>query len=73
MRTTVTLDPDVAAAVEAARRQSGSGVSDVINRLIRVGLARKPRAKPYRHRSRDLGVKVDVSNIGEVLDLLDSD
>lgn len=72
MRTTVTLDDDVAAAVEAVRKQTGAGVSDAVNQLVRVGLARKPASKPYRHRTRDLGLKVDVANIGEVLELLDS-
>lgn len=73
MRTTVTLDDDVAAAVETVRRESGAGVSDAVNRLIRAGLARKSPGKPYRHRSHDLGLKVDVANIGEVLELLDRD
>ncbi|MBA3619319.1 MAG: ribbon-helix-helix protein, CopG family [Acidothermales bacterium] len=72
MRTTVTLDDDVAAAVEAMRQQSGTGVSDAVNRLIRAGLARKRPSKLCRHQTRDLGLKIDVANIGEVLDLLDS-
>jgi hypothetical protein len=55
------------------RRQSGTGVSDAVNRLIRAGLARKRPSKPYRHQTRDLGLKIDVANIGEVLDLLDSE
>ncbi len=73
MRTTITLDDDVAAAVDALRAESGAGVSEVVNRLVRAGLARKAVTKPYRHHSRDLGLKVDVTNIGEVLDVLDGD
>jgi hypothetical protein len=71
MRTTVTLDDDVAAAVEALRRQDGIGVSEVVNRLIRAGLVRQPVREPYRHHTSDIGLKIDVSNIGEVLELLD--
>jgi len=71
MRTTVTLDDDVAAAVESLRRQEGTGVSETVNRLIRSTLARQPAKVAYHHRSSDLGLKIDVSNIGEVLDLLD--
>lgn len=71
MRTTITLEPDVAAAVERARRSSGERISETVNRLIRAGLSRPAATEPYRHRSRDLGLKVDVHNIGEVLALLD--
>jgi metal-responsive CopG/Arc/MetJ family transcriptional regulator len=71
MRTTVTLDEDVAAAVEGLRRQEGTGVSEAINRLIRTGLVRRPTREVYRHRTSDIGLKIDVTNIGEVLDLLD--
>jgi metal-responsive CopG/Arc/MetJ family transcriptional regulator len=71
MRTTVTLDEDVAAAIEGIRRQDGTGVSEAINRLIRAGLVQQPRPEAYRHQTSDIGLKMDVSNIGEVLDLLD--
>jgi Arc/MetJ family transcription regulator len=71
MRTTVTLDDDAAAAVEALRRREGTGVSEAVNKLIRAGLARQPIKTSYRHRTSDIGVKIDISNIGEVLDLLD--
>jgi len=73
MRTTITLDGDVAAAVEAVRRESGVGVSEAVNRLVRAGLARSTPKRAYRHRSHDLGLKIDVTNIGEVLELLDGD
>ena len=71
MRTTFTLDDDVAAEVERLRRIEGIGISDAVNRLIRAGLATRPERRPYRHRSANVGLKVDVSNVGEVLDLLD--
>ncbi|HWG74735.1 MAG TPA: ribbon-helix-helix protein, CopG family [Acidimicrobiales bacterium] len=67
----MTLDDDVAAAVESLRRQEGTGVSEAVNRLIRAGLARRPTRVTYRHRTSDLGLKIDVTNVGEVLDLLD--
>jgi len=71
MRTTVSLDDDVAAAVEKLRRDRGLGLSDAINELIRAGL-RVPRRRPaFRQRSADLGLRVDVSNGAEALDLLD--
>jgi metal-responsive CopG/Arc/MetJ family transcriptional regulator len=71
MRTTITLDDDVAAAVDEIRRREGAGVSEAVNRLIRAGLVRSPTNPAYRHQSRDLGLKIDIATIGEVLDLLD--
>lgn len=71
MRTTFTLDDDVAAAVEKLRREEGIGVSEAVNRLIRGGMVMPGKRRRYRHRSADLGIKVDVSDIGAVLELLD--
>jgi hypothetical protein len=73
MRTTFTLDDDVVAAVEELRRNEGLGISEAVNRLIRAGMVAPAKRARYRHRASDLGLKVDVSNIGEVLDLLDQD
>jgi len=71
MRTTVTLDEDVAAVVQAKRRQEGLGVSEAVNRLIRAGLAKPDKPTAYVHRTFNVGLKVDVSNIGSVLEVLD--
>jgi len=71
MRTTLTLDDDVAAAVQKIRRDQGVGVSEAVNRLARAGLAKPAKRKVYVHKSFPMGIKVDVSNIGEVLELLD--
>lgn len=73
MRTTFTLDDDVAAEVERLRRTEGIGISEAVNRLIRAGLARPRRRQPYQHRSADVGLRVDVTDIGAVLDDLDDD
>lgn len=71
MRTTVTLDDDVAAEVERLRREDGLGVSAAVNRLARTGAARPREQRPYVHRTFAMGLKVDVTNIGEVEALLD--
>ena len=47
------------------------GISEAVNQLIRAGLLTPPRHSPYRHRTAKLGIKLDVSNIGAVLDVLD--
>jgi metal-responsive CopG/Arc/MetJ family transcriptional regulator len=71
MRTTIKLDDDVAAAVEEVRREEGIGRSEAVNRLARAGLAKPARRATYRHRTSELGLRVDISNIGAVLELLD--
>ena len=71
MRTTFTLDDDVAAEVERLRRAEGIGISEAVNRLIRQGLVHPGREHHYVHRGADVGLKVDVTDIGAVLDLLD--
>ena len=72
MRTTLTLDDDVAAAVEDLRRAEGIGRSEAVNRLVRKGLISRDAPVPYRHLPSDMGpFKVDISNIGAVIELLD--
>jgi metal-responsive CopG/Arc/MetJ family transcriptional regulator len=71
MRTTVTLDDDVAAAVERLRRDRSIGLSEAINELIRAGLTVKRPRKPFRQQSEHIGFKVDVTNVAEALELLE--
>jgi hypothetical protein len=71
MRTTVNLDEDVAAAVERLRREKGLGLSEAVNQLTRSGLAAVPQEYHYVHRIYPMGLRIDVSHTGEVLDLLD--
>lgn len=42
-----------------------------MNRLIRAGLTQPKRRTHYAHHSDDIGFRVDVTDIGAVLDLLD--
>lgn len=74
MRTTLSLDPDVVAAVERLRREEELGLSEAVNALVRSGLAARTahEHEPYEPRSADVGIKVDVSNVAETLDLLDA-
>lgn len=74
MRTTITLAEDVAAAVEQVRRRRGSGISEVVNDLLRRGLARDEPATPFRQRASDMGVpRVDLDDVAGLLDALDGD
>lgn len=71
MRTTVELDPDTAQAVQALRREEGRGVSEAINELIRRGILIEPGRQPFVPRTRSMGIKIDISNISDALDLLE--
>ena len=73
MRTTVTLDEDVAAEIERLRRQEGLGLSEAVNRLVRAGMAAAKPSAAYRHQTRSLGLRMDVADVDAVLDLLDED
>lgn len=57
MRTTVTLDPDVAAALQRTARERGTSFKAVLNDAVRRGLSAEPTARPYRTPSRDMGLK----------------
>lgn len=67
----MTLADDVAAEVQRLRRAEDIGVSEALNRLAREAMARRGAGAVYLHRSSDLGLRVDVANVAEVLDLLD--
>ena len=74
MRTTVRLDPEVAAAAEQLRRERHIGLGEAVNELARAGLARSQKVQwvePFRQRTAGVGVKIDVTNIAEALELLD--
>ena len=71
MRTTINLDDDVVVAIERLRQERGLGVSEAVNQLARAGLRHKPRRTPFRQRTARIGLKVDVTNVAEVLEGLD--
>lgn len=71
MRTTVTFDQDTTSAIEQIRRERGIGVSAAVNELIRRGLGRAPRQRPFVQRTSSGHARVDVTNVGEVLGWLD--
>jgi hypothetical protein len=70
MRTTVTLADDVAAELQRLRRERSVGVSEALNELARAGMARKrePRKK-FVQRTHSVGIKIDVTNVAEALEL----
>jgi hypothetical protein len=74
VRTTLTLDEDVAVKLKAVARRSGRAFRDVVNDTLRRGLltARPASARqPFRVKARSLGglrPGIDLDNIGELLE-----
>jgi len=71
MRTTIELDSDTSRAVEQLRREHNRGVSEAVNELIRRGMLADSQPKPFVPRTRRLGMRIDVSNVADALDLLE--
>jgi hypothetical protein len=63
MRTTVTLDPDVAAKLKAEMRSKDISFKEALNSSIRRGLdsASSTRAKPYKVRTAKMGARPGVN------------
>lgn len=72
MRTTIRLDPEVAAAAERLRDERHIGFGEAVNEVARAGLVRKSPAARFRQQTASVGMKVDVTNIADTLELLDS-
>ena len=75
VRTTLTLDDDVASLLNKEVRKSGQPFKQVVNRFLRLGLtqARQPARKPFVVKPRSLGLPPGLSydNVEELLDVLE--
>lgn len=74
MRTTLTLDEDVAAKLKAEARRSGRSFRETVNEVLRRGLAlARPVAArpPFRVVARDLGDLRPGLSLDSVADLLE--
>jgi hypothetical protein len=71
MRTTVRLDPEVAAAADRLRRDRDIGLGEAVNELARAGLARGDKTTRFRQRTASVGLKIDVTDVADTLELLD--
>ena len=79
MRTTLTLDKDVAAVIERLRKTRRQSLKEVVNEALREGLkhtAAPPRRRRiFRTTSVDLGrcLQGNVDNVAEVLAVTESE
>ncbi|MDP8943529.1 MAG: hypothetical protein M3N16_05350 [Actinomycetota bacterium] len=73
MRTTLTLDPDVAAELERRRRERETSLKQEVNDLLRIGLryvnAPPKRRRPFRTQAASLGEQlVDIDDVAGALE-----
>jgi hypothetical protein len=75
VRTTLTLDEDVASRLKAAVRRSGKPFKEVVNECLRLALSNRRRDRnaepPFQIRPRDLGALrpgLSLDNIGDLLE-----
>ena len=76
MRTTLTLDEDVAAKLKSEVRRSGRPLKAVVNEVLRDGLTVRKSAKkqpPFKVKARSLGhyPGLDYDNIGVLLEQIE--
>lgn len=73
MRTTVTLDPDVAAVVRRAMQQRGKTFKEVVNEALRTGLSQRP-AEPFQTPTFNTGKPlVDLDKALKISSILEDD
>ena len=78
MRTTVTIDDDLAIAIEELRKREGLTFKSALNQVIRLGVQAKsapPKGKKYRTPTRALGLRpgIDPTHYNTLVDELDTD
>ena len=72
MRTTVTLDPDVLAALQRAARERGTSFKAVLNDAVRRGLSSDRAERVYQTPSRNMGLRAGL-DIDKALALVAAD
>ena len=61
MRTTITLDPDLASKLRAMAKERDISFKEAVNSVLRAGLGPDvTRARPYRFRARRMGLRPGI-------------
>ncbi len=76
MRTTLTLDEDVAAKLKAEARRSGRPFKEVVNDYLRLGLSVRKQStplEPFKIHARPLGQRpgLNFDKISELIEQLE--
>ena len=78
MRTTLTLDPDVANRLRQEMRRSGKGMKAVVNDALRLGLGMTAKSivpPPFEVEAQDLGLRpgIDPNRLNQLVDELEAE
>jgi len=73
VRTTLTLDEDVAALLRKEERKSGEPFKHIVNRLLRLGLmaSKQPARKPFKVTPINLGLPRDFDKVEDLIEYLE--
>jgi len=77
VRTTLTLDDDVAAKLKAESRRAGRPFKQIVNETLRRGLISRPATpglRPFKVKVRDLGnlkPGLSLDNVSELIEQLE--
>jgi hypothetical protein len=76
VRTTLTLDEDVAAKVQQESRRSGEPFKQVVNRLLRAGLHSQSHLgslPPFKVKPRNMGLRpgLNLDDVWGLIELVD--
>jgi predicted CopG family antitoxin len=78
MRTTLTIEDDVAVQLERLRRKGNASLKDLVNEALRRGLRdineQPKKRKPFRTRTFNMGeALIDIDNIAEAIAYAEGD
>lgn len=73
MRTTVTLEPDIAAQLKQRAQEQGMSFKDALNSTLRAGLGRGSDRAPFVQATASLGLRpgIDLDRAGRLADDLE--
>ena len=73
MRTTLTLDDDVASLLSKEARKSGESFKHIVNHFLRLGLmaSKQPARKPFKVTPINLGLPRDFDKVEDLLEYLE--
>jgi hypothetical protein len=73
VRTTLTLDDDVAALLNKEVRKSGEPFKQIVNRFLRLGLtaSKQPARKPFKVTPINLGLPRDFDKVEDLIEYLE--
>lgn len=78
MRTTVTIDDDIAAELEVLRKKEGLSYKAALNHVLRIGLQAKaapPKPRKFKTPTRKMGLRpgIDPTRLNALVDELETD